>query len=54
MREKKTSMHFESLIMSFESIIDLIKKVQSLMSSVASVVFKNSFEVENHIHWASK
>jgi len=48
-REKKTSMHFGSLIMTFESIIDIIRKVLSLMSILASIVFNNLFEMENHI-----
>ena len=51
---KEDSMHFESLIKSFESIVDITRKVSSLMSLVAFIVFNNSFRVENHIYWASK
>ena len=47
MIEKKTSMHFRSLIMSFGSIIDITKKVPSLVSFIASIVLNNSFGVEN-------
>ena len=49
--ENKTSMYFGSLSMSFESIIDITKKVTSLVSFIASIVFNNSFGMENHIYW---
>jgi len=39
-------MYFGSLLMSFESIRDFTKKIQSLLSLIASVVFNNSIEVE--------
>jgi len=51
MREKKTSMYFGSLVMSFGAIIDITKKVPSLMSFITFIVFNNSFGVENGIYW---
>ena len=50
MREKKTSMHVKSLIMSFGSIIDIKKEVPCLVSLLASIVFYNSFGVKEHIY----
>jgi len=44
MREKKTSMHFGSLLMSFKSIIDIIKKVPSLVSFIVSIAM-------THLGW---
>jgi len=52
MREKKTSMHYGTLIMSFKSIIDITKEVPSLESSIASIMFNNLFRMENYIFWA--
>jgi len=49
MREEKTSMHFEELNYDFESIIDIKKKVLTLVSFIASIVFNDLFGVENHI-----
>ena len=49
MREKKTSMHFGSLIKSLESIMDITKKVPSLVGLITSVVPNNLFGVENYI-----
>jgi len=43
-REKKTSMYFGSLVMSFESIMGFIKKLLS-----PSMVFNNSFGAKNCI-----
>jgi len=43
MIEKKTSMRSGSSTKSFESIIDITKKVPSFGSLVASIVFDNSF-----------
>ena len=43
MTEKKTRMHFGSLIKSFESMIDITRKVQSLVSLVACIVFHNAW-----------
>jgi len=37
--------------MSFGSTTDIIKKVPSLVSLIASIVFNNSCVVENHIYW---
>ena len=51
---KEDSMHFGSLIKSFQSIVDITRKVSSLMSLVAFIVFNNSFRVENHTYCASK
>jgi len=48
------SMHFGSLLVSFESISDIIKKASSLVSLMASIEFNNSFGVENHFYYASK
>ena len=39
-------MHFGRLIKSLESIIDIIKKVQILMSLTTFIVFRNLFGVE--------
>jgi len=50
MKEKKKIMYFGSLIKSFESIIDITKKVQSLVRLPASIVFRNLFELENYIY----
>ena len=51
MTEKKTRMHFGSLIKSFESMIDITKKVPSLVSLIASMEFNSSFGVKNRIYW---
>jgi len=51
MKEKKTSIYFGSLIVRFESIIDITKKVPSLVSFIVSIVFNQSFKVKNHIYW---
>ena len=52
-REKKTRMHFGSLIKNLESIINITKKLPSLVNLVTSIEFNNSFRVENHIYWTS-
>ena len=49
MRKKKTSIQFESLFMSFESIMDFTKKIPSLVSLIASIEFDDSFGVEFYI-----
>ena len=49
MRKKKTSIHFGSLFMSFESIMDFTKKIPRLVSLIASIEFNDSFEVEFYI-----
>ena len=48
------SMHIACLIKSFESIINIVNKVPSLVILIASIVFNNSFGVENHIYWLSE
>jgi len=50
-REKKTSMYFGSLVMNFKSIIDITKKVSSLVSFITYIVFNDSFGMENHTYW---
>ena len=50
MREKNTSMHFGSLVMTFKSIIDFTKKVPSLMSFATSSAFNDSLGVECHTY----
>jgi len=42
-KEKKTSMHFGSLFMSFGWIIDITNKVLSLVSLAVFIVFNNLF-----------
>ena len=37
--------------MSFESTMDFTKKIPSLLSFIASIVFNNSVRVENYIYW---
>ena len=49
MREKKKNVHFRSLIMSFESLMDIIMKVPSLGSLIAFIGFNDLFEVKNYI-----
>ena len=46
---KKRNMHFESLIMSFESLMDITKKVPSLGSLIAFIGINNIFGVKNYI-----
>jgi len=41
-REKKTNMHFGSSVMSFKNIINITKKVPSLLSFIASIAFNDS------------
>ena len=49
--ERKEEKHaFWELFMSLKLIIDITKKVPSLMSSIVFIVFNNSFGVDNHIH----
>ena len=48
-REKKKSMRFGSLIMSFESLMDITKKVPCLGSLIAFIGIDNIFEVKNYI-----
>ena len=43
MRENKKSLHFRSLVKSFQSIINITNKVQSLISLTTSIVFRNLF-----------
>jgi len=50
-REKKTSIHFGSLFMSFESIMDFTKKIPSIVSLIASIEFNDSFRVQFYIQW---
>jgi len=47
-REKKTSMCFGSLLLSFESIMDLTKKLSCLMSLTTLLILNDSFGVENY------
>ena len=49
MREKKKNMHFGSLIMSFESFVDITKKAPSLGSLIAFIEINNLFVMKNHI-----
>ena len=42
-REKKESMHFGSLIMRFESLMDITRKVPSLGSLIAFIGINNQF-----------
>jgi len=51
MRGKKKNMHFRSLVMSFEAIVDITKKVPSLMGLIVFTEYNKSFGVENHIYW---
>ena len=51
-RAKKINMHFGSLIMSLEAIMDITKQVPNLVSVIASIVFNASFRVKNHIYQA--
>ena len=48
-REKKKSMHFGSLIISFESLMDITKKVPSFGSLIAFIGINNLFGVKNCI-----
>ena len=48
-REKKKSMHFGSLIMSFESLMDIAKKVPCLGSLTAFIGINNQFGVKDSI-----
>jgi len=50
-REKKTSLYFGSLLMSFESIMTFTKKKPCLLSLRASILFNNSIGVKNCICW---
>jgi len=47
---KKASIYLENLFMSFESIMNFVKKIPSLVSLIASIVFNDSFGVENCIY----
>jgi len=47
-------MQFGSLIKSFESLMDITKKIPSLMSLIASMVINNLFGVKNCIEWTSE
>jgi len=49
MRENKRNMHFGSLVMSFESLMDVIKTVPSLGSLIAFIEINNLFGVKNYI-----
>ena len=49
MREKKRNMHFGSLIISFESLMDVTKKVPILGSLIAFIGTNNLFGVKNCI-----
>jgi len=40
-KEKKTCMHFMSLLMNFELVIDCTKKIPSLLNLIVSIVFNN-------------
>jgi len=53
MREKKTSMYFGSLVMSFKSVINITKKVSSLVSFITYIVFNDLFRVEcdSYVVW---
>ena len=42
MRKKKASIQFGSLFMSFESLMDFTKKIQSLVNLIASIEFNDS------------
>ena len=42
MKKKKTSIQFGSLFTSFESIMDFIKEMPSLVSIIVSIEFNNS------------
>jgi len=41
MVKKMTSMYFGSLLMSFELIVDFIKKIPNMLSLIASILFNN-------------
>jgi len=49
MNKKKTNMHFGSLIMSCELIIDITKKVPNFVSFIASIVLNNTFGMKKKI-----
>ena len=49
MREKKKNMHFGSLIMSFESLVDITKKEPRSQSLIAFIGFNILFRVKNCI-----
>jgi len=49
MREKKRNMPLGSLIMSFESLMDITKKLPSLGNLIAFIGINNLFRVKNYI-----
>jgi len=49
MREKKRSMHFRGVIMSFESLMDIIKNTPSLGILIAFIGTNNLFGVKNYV-----
>jgi len=51
-REEKSNMYFRGAsLMSFGSNMDFTKEIPSLLSLIASFVFKDSIGMENYIHW---
>ena len=54
MREMNKNMHFESLIKSFQFIIDITKKAQHLMRLTNFITFRNIFRVDNQIYHTCK
>jgi len=48
LREKKTSMYFGNSLMSFESMMDFKKKITTLVSLIAHIVFNNSFRMKHY------
>ena len=44
-------MHFGGLIKRFQSIIDIAKKVQSVIGLTIFIVYGNLFGLENYIRW---
>ena len=53
-REKKTSMHFETSLMSLESTMNFTKKITSVVSLMVCTMFNNPIGVKNSIYWTYK
>jgi len=50
MERKDDNYEFWGLLMSFESIMDFTKKIPSLLSLIASIVFNDTIGVEHYIY----
>jgi len=49
MTEKKKTINYKGLVKSFQIIIEITKKVQSLVSLATFIAVIDSFELENQI-----